>query len=179
MSEVVEMGKARLVRAVSRGYRNWKTQFGEDFGMETKLSDLSPETLAFLTRGGDRSTFYLFDLIMNIQNLGSGFEFHEMESPEKMAVMDCHLFLLDRMRFEYLKRLGWLEQYPGEEYTLVELVQHFDRIRANLQATAPLLDRGHPDWDSYNAMSPFEKEEFIGKLTAKAIRELEDHSTTL
>lgn len=179
MSEVVEMGKARLERAVSRGYRNWKTQFGEDFSRATKISGLSPETLAFLTRGGDRSTFYLFDLIMNIQNLGSGFEYHEMESAEKIAVMDCSLFLLDRIRFEYLKRLGWLEGYPGEEYTMVELVLHFDRIGANLQAAAPLLVRDHPDCDRYNAMTSFEKEEFIRKLMARAIKELEGHSTTL
>ena len=179
MSEVVEMGKARLDRAVSRGYRNWKTQFGEDFGRATKLSNLSPETLTFLARGGDKSTFYLFDLIMNIQNLGSGFEFHELESPEKRAVMDLSLFLLDRVRFEYMKRLGWLETYPGEESTLVELVLQFDKIGPNLHAVSPSLGRGHPDYDRFRAMTAFEKEELVRKLMAKAIKEMKDHSTTL
>ena len=179
MTEVVDLEKARLDMAVNRGYRNWKTRFGEDFGIQTRLAHLSLETLAFLAGGKGKSTFYLFDLIMGIQGLGSGFEFHEQESAKKIAVMDRYIFLLDRVRFEYMKRLGWLEGYPGEEYTLVELILQYDRIGANLQVGTAVLAKTHPSYGTFCAMNAFEKEEFLRKLMAKAIQEIEDHSTTL
>jgi hypothetical protein len=173
------MGKARLERAVSRGYRNWRTRFGEDFGRMTTLSDLSPETLTFLARGGEKGTFYLYDLIMNVLDLGSGFEFHELGSAAKRSVLDIHLFLLDRVRFEYMKRIGWVDTYPGEETPLVELILQFEETGANLQAVLPSLGRGHADYDRFSAMATFEKDEFMRKLMAKAIQGMADHSTTL
>lgn len=179
MTEVVELEKARLDMAVKRGYRNWKTRFGEDFGVQTRLADLSFETLAFLAGGRGKNTFYLFDLIMGVEGLGSGFEFHDLESAKKIAVMDRYIFVLDRVRFEYMKRLGWLEGYPGEEYTLVELIRQFDRIGPNLQLGPAELAKTHPGHDKFGNMNAFEKEEFLRKLMAKAIQELEDHSTTL
>ncbi|RPJ20685.1 MAG: hypothetical protein EHM26_05105, partial [Desulfobacteraceae bacterium] len=74
MTEVIELEKAKLDMAVRRGYRNWKSQFQEDFGPDTRLSDISTKTLSLLAYGKDKSTFYLFDLVMNLRSLGSGFE---------------------------------------------------------------------------------------------------------
>ena len=79
MTEVIELEKAKLDMAVRRGYRNWKSQFQEDFGPDTRLSDVSIKTLTMLAQGKDKSTFYLFDLVMNLRSLGSGFEFSELD----------------------------------------------------------------------------------------------------
>jgi len=179
VTEVVEIQKARLVMAARKGYRNWKTQFREDFGLETRLSDLSTRTLVSLAHGKDRSTFYLLDLIMNLENRGSGFEFSEIDPKEKIAVLDRYLFLLDRIRFEYMKRLGWLENYPGEEYTLVDLVLRFERLAPRLQANTPTLSRDHSAFEEFRSMNMFEREELIRKLIPKALKHMEDHATTL
>jgi hypothetical protein len=53
MTEVIELEKAKLDMAVRRGYRNWKSQFQEDFGPDTRLSDISTKTLALLAHGKD------------------------------------------------------------------------------------------------------------------------------
>jgi len=79
MTEVIELEKAKQDMAVRRGYRNWKSQFQEDFGSDTRLSDISTKTLSLLAYGKDKSTFYLFDLVMNLRSLGSGFEFTELD----------------------------------------------------------------------------------------------------
>lgn len=179
MTEVVDMEAARLGMAVRRGYRNWKSQFQEDFGVETKLADISSKTLASLAQGKEKSTFYIFDLIMSLTNLGSGFEFGDLSGKEKMAVMDRYLFLLDRIRFEYMKRLGWLEEYAGAEFTLVEMVIRFDQLAPRLQAKIPLLSRNHPAYQEFCGMNAFEKEELIRKMIPKALKEMQDHSTTL
>ena len=179
MTEVIELEKAKLDMAVRRGYRNWKSQFQEEFGPTTRLADISRKTLCMLAHGKDKSTFYLFDLVMNLRNLGSGFEFSELDPKEKMGVMDQYLFLLDRVRFEFMKRLGWLEAYPGEDFTLVEMVLRFEHIAPRLQAMVPLLSRSHSEYEDYRKMSAFEKEEMVRKLIPKALKEIENQSDTL
>ncbi|MBW1769300.1 MAG: hypothetical protein JRJ65_19925 [Deltaproteobacteria bacterium] len=179
MSDVVDLEKARLDMMSRRGYRNWASRFGEDFGLETRFCHISLKSLVFLAQGKDKSTFYLFDLIMNLLSLGSGFEFNELNSKEKMTVMERYLFMLDRVRFEYMKRLGWLEGYPAEEFTLVELIVHFDHLAPGLQARTPNLREDHPDYDKFRNLNAFEREELIRELIPKALKEIQDHSTTL
>ncbi|MBW2129263.1 MAG: hypothetical protein JRH13_07845 [Deltaproteobacteria bacterium] len=179
MTEVVEIASARLELAVKRGYRNWKTRFKEAFGRETRFAHLSDPTLAVLARGKDEGTFYLFDLIMSLEHLGSGFEFGELDPRRKIAVMDRYLFLLDRLRYEYMKRKGWLAEYPGEEFSLVELLLSYERLAPRLQAETPILSKDHPAYEGFSKMSAFEREEFIRRLIPEALRELEDQSTTL
>ena len=178
MTDVVDIGKAKIEMTVRRGYRNWSSRFGEDFGLSTRLSHISLRTLEHLAEGRENSTFYLYDLIMGLENLGSGFEFNELHPKEKMFVLDRHLFLLDRVRFEYMKRLGWLDSYAGEEFTVVEVITKFEDLAPGLQAKTPLLHEDHLQYGEYCKMTPFEKEEFIRKLISKALMKMKDHSTT-
>ena len=179
MSEVVDLQKAKLAMAVRRAFRNWRSQFQEAFGPDTRCAGLSDKTLTLLVHGKDKSTFYLFDLIMTLDNLGSGFEFNELNPKEKMAVMDRYLFLLDRLRYEYMKRLGWLSDYPGEEKTLVDLILHFDESAPELQARTPMLSSDHPAYEKFCSMNTFEREECVRKLIPEALKGLQNHSTTL
>ncbi len=179
MTEVLSLEEARIELAIRKGYRNWRSQFHEEFNRKTRLSEISMKTLAQLALGRDESTFYLFDLIMNLRNLGSGFEFSELKPEEKMQVMDQYLFLLDRIRFEYMKRIGWLEAYPGEESPLVDLVMRYDQIGEHLQRSTPLLNREHAAYAEFREMNSFEREEFVRKLIPRALKEIQDQSTTL
>jgi hypothetical protein len=179
MKKVVDLEEARLELAVSKGYRNWISQFGEDFGLQTRLSHISTKTLAFLARGREKSTFYLYDLIMNLLNLGSGFEFEELNPEGKMRVVDRFLFLLDQIRFEYMKRLGWLESYPGEEFTMVDQVMGYNQLAPYIRGKMPSLSQEHPAYQRFCLMNDFEKGELIRKLIPKAIIETQNQSTTL
>ena len=174
MKEVVDLEKARLALTAKKAYRNWASKLGESFSSETQLSHLSLKSLVFLAQAKTKSPFYLYDLIMNLMNLGSGFEFNELPSKQKMAVVDRYLFLLDRIRFEYMKRLGWLERYPGEDLTLVDLVVRFEELAPGLQTKPPLLSPKHPEHERFSKMGAFEKEEFIRKLIPKALKEMQD-----
>lgn len=179
MSRVIDIEEGRLLVAVKRGYRNWENRFKESFGPETRLSQISSATLSYLAQGRDKGTFYIYDLIMNLQHLGSGFEFNELNPKKKMAIIDQYLFVLDRIRFECMKRLGWLKSYPGEEFPLVELIVNFDKIAPSLQAKIPVLDQDHDCHEEYEAMNTNDKEAFIRKLIPKALEEIQNYSTTL
>ena len=179
MEDIVDFEKARLEKMAQRGYRNWMSQLGEDFHVGTRPSHISIKALGLLARGKETTVFCLYDLIMNLENLGSGFEFNELNPKEKMAVIDRYLFLLDRIRFEYMKRLGWLEGYPGEEFTLVELITRFEELASELQGKTPALSQQHPGYKRFCNMNALEREQFIRKLIPKALSKIQDHSTTL
>ncbi len=179
MSRVIDLKENRLIMAAKRGYRNWESHFKEEFGLNTQFSQISFKTLSCLAQGKDKGTFYLYDLIMRLKNLGSGFEFNELSPKKKMAVIDQYLFLLDQIRFECMKRLEWLESYPGEEFTLVQLITQFDKLAPRLQATIPILSQGYPGYKRYSSMNTFDKEVFVRKLIPKVLEEVQGYSTTL
>lgn len=179
MTQVIDLEEGRLLLAVKRAYRNWESRFKEEFGLDTRLSQISLKTLSFLAQGKDKGTFYLYDLIMNLQGLGSGFEFNELSPKKKMAIIDQYLFLLDQIRFECMKRLGWLTSYPGEDFTLVELIKQFYRLAPSLQAKVPILSRDHAGYEQYSAMNTYDKEGFVRKLIPDVLKEMQDYSTTL
>jgi len=179
MSQVIDLKKGKALIAAKRGYRNWASRFKEEFDLETRLCNISLPTLSYLAQGEGKGTFYLYDLIMGLNDKGSGFEFNELGQKDKMAIIDQYLFLLDRIRFECMKRLGWLESYPGEEFTLVEMVTQFDRLAPNLQAKVPLLSQDHPGYREFLTTSTFDQEGFIRKLIPRLIKEIENYSKTL
>jgi hypothetical protein len=179
MKKVVDLKEAKLLLAVKRGFRNWKGRFQQDFDIETRLSDVSAEALSFLAQGREKGSFYIYDLIMSLQNLGSGFEFDALNPGQKMAVIDRYLFLLDRIRFECMKRLGWLESYPGEGIPMVTLMADFERLAPSLQAEVPLLRSTHPGYREYVALHPLDREAFIRRLIPKAVKEIQDAASTL
>lgn len=179
MTKIIDLEEGRLQVSLSKGFRNWKSKFNESFGKDTRLGDLSFETLSFLAQGKDKATFYLYDLIMNLHGWGSGFEFNGLSPKQKMAVIDRFLFVLDRIRFECMKRLGWLESYPGEEHTLVNMVIGFENLAPSLEAETPVLSRGHPRYKDYATMQTHDREGLIRGLIPKALREIRNQSSTL
>lgn len=179
MTRVIDFEEERRLITAKRAYRNWVNRFHEDFGPQTRLRDISMETLSFLAQGKESSAFYLYDLIMESRNMGSGFEFNDLHPKQKMLVIDQYLFLLDRIRFECMKRLGWLQTYPGEGFSLVALVMQYDEVAPGLQANIPQLSEDHPDYDRFSTISTYDKEGFVRKLIPKLMKALENYATTL
>lgn len=172
-NEVIDLRKARLELAAKRGYRNWVTRFKEAFYFKTRPCDISSETLSHLAKGKGENAFCLYDLIMNLLELGSGFELNELDSEEKMTVIDRYLFVLDIIRFEYMKRAGWLESYPGENLALAEVIIDFTKLGPSLKARLPDLSPDHPNYNLFLEMNTFEKTEFIRKLIPEILKEIE------
>ncbi len=172
MSGVVDLERARQEKKVKKGFKNWTGLFKSRFGISTRMEDIPDKALAFLAEGSRNSSFYYYDLIMSLKDKGSGFGFNELDPSEKLNVIDMHLFLLDRIRYEYMKRLGWLDSYPGEENTLVELVMEFNELAPDIQARPAVLRQDHPRYREYISKNLFEKEELIRKLIPEALKKI-------
>lgn len=179
MKKVINIEEAKFYIRVKKGYRNWRNKFKENFGPETRLKNITMPTLAFLAKGKGESVFYIYDLIMNIRELGSALEFSVLDPNEKMFVIDQYLFLLDQIRFECMKRLEWIESYAAEAYPIAILIRDFEQIVSLVQAKPPLLSSRFPGYKKYESLSDFDKETFIRRLIPKALQKISSYSTSL
>ncbi len=179
MKKVINIEDGRFYIRVKKGFKNWRSRFKENFGPDTRLKNITMPTLAFLAKGKGESIFYIYDLIMNIRELGSAMEFGSLNPNEKMFVIDQYLFLLDQIRFECMKRLEWLKSYPSETYPLPILVRDFEEIVSFLHAKPPLLSPHFPGYKEYKSLSDFDKETFIRRLIPKVLEKIDSYSTTL
>ncbi len=175
MTEVISLEQGKLQILAKRSFRNWKSRFKEAFSTDTCLGHVSFETLSFLAQDKEKGTFYFYDLIMGLNRLGSGFEFNELSPQKKMRVIDQYLFLLDRIRYECMKRIGWMSHYPGEEVPLVEMIIRFDDVAPNLQGQIPSMNPNFEGSKEFFSVTPYEKEGVIRKLIPKLMKELKDH----
>ena len=179
MKKVIPIEDARFYLRVKKGFKNWKNKFKEDFGPETRLEDVSMSALAFLAKGKGESVFYIYDLIMNVRELGSAMDFSRLDPNKKMLVIDQYLFLLDQIRFECMKRLNWLESYASEKYPLAILIRDFEKVISFVQARPPILSAQFPEYKKYESLNDFDKETFIRRLIPKALQKISSYSSTL
>jgi hypothetical protein len=169
MTKVVDIQTYRSKIAMQRAFGPWEKRFGESYGFKTTLSDLSDKTLFFLSEPGETGVIAYYELIMGILNYGPGAKFNYLPNSEQMRVVDIHLFLADQIRFEVMGRLKWLVDLPCEKYTLVEMVQNFDTIKAACKAKPPELSASHPDYRSYQSVTNGDKEVFIRRMLRDAL----------
>jgi len=169
MGKIVSLRSFKEKQASERGYRTWRLSFKEDFDVDTKVTNISDRTLAFLLKPGVKGQALLYDLIMGALGLGSGAKFFYLEGDNKMKVLDISLLLLDQVRFECMRRLGWICDFPGEKYTLLELINDFDHIKDTFTPRYPTVLESNPEYEDYQQRYPGDQEMFIRRQIPQAI----------
>ncbi len=172
MAEVIDLEGFRAKMAADQGFRTWLARFQEQFGPETRLQDLSDSTLLFLSSPGDENLYALFDLVMGVRGLGGSVRFRldDLEDATKLKIMDTAFALMDRMRFELMRRLGWLEEAPGGGQPIIQLVEDVWRRETDFAREVPRLSGEHPDYETYNRLNPMDRAVFIRRLIPKAVQ---------
>ncbi len=77
------------------------------------------------------------------------FRLDDLEYAVKLKIMDTALALVDRVRFELMRRLGWVEGVPGGERPIIQLVQEAWRRQVEFAREIPRLAADHPDYQAY------------------------------
>jgi hypothetical protein len=171
MSQLLDLTAYRSKVFEQRAFGPWRKRFGESYGAETRLADLSDSTLYFLAKPGEAAALAYYELIMGILGLGEGPKFYYLDDKVQLRVIDVHLFLADRVRFELMRRLGWVTSFPGENDTLVEMVQAFEATQAEARQEPVVVSRSHPEYNAYNKLINAEKQVFIRRKLLKALGE--------
>lgn len=171
MAEVIDLERFRSKVAADQGFRSWLARFEEQFGPDTRLLDLSPSTLLYLATPGEENLYVLFDLVMGARGLGGSLRFRldDLDNDTKMKIMDCAFALVDRVRFEVMRRLGWVTMVPEEEVPIIALVDRAWRLGARFGQEAPTLAPEHPEFPAYARLSPMDRVVFLRRLIPRAV----------
>jgi hypothetical protein len=169
MAEVIQLESFKRKQAAIRGFKTWLQRFSERLDEQTKLSDLSDKTLAFLISPGDQNIFVLYGLVMGVKDFGTVADFFDLDKADKMEVIAVSIYLLDHFRFECMRRLNWLLDDAEQPLPIVELIEQASRSRNKGRALVPQLCESHPKYHSYQELSDSERETFMRKQIPAAI----------
>jgi len=171
VAEVVDLDRFRRKLAADKGFRTWLKRFQDQFGPDTRLADLAPETLLYLATPGEENLYVFFDLVMGAKGLGGALRFRldDLESSTKLRIMDAAFALMDRARFEIMRRLGWVNEIPGENAPLIALVQQAWEEGSDLARQVPRLAPDHPDYPAYQKLGSIDQGTAIRRLIPRAI----------
>lgn len=174
MAQVINLDRYKSDQIAQKAYKDWHRRFKETFTFDTCLSDLSDRTLLYLASPEDKSVNAFYELIVSVleslcENLSS--TSRSVDPKSDMDLMDIHLYLADRVRFEMMKRLNWLTTYPGEGVSIILLIKDYKRNKYESFTNPPILSPEHPGFKDYQSLIKREKELFVRKLFVPALLE--------
>ncbi len=169
MTNIVNLQTYRNKTIEQRGFGPWLKRFGESYNNETRLSNLSDKTLFFLAQPGENSAVAYYELIMGVLGLGEGLKFYYLDKKDQLTIMDIHLFLADQIRFEMMHRLNWLESFPCDQYTILDIVRHFDRVKIFCKDKHPELASSRHDFKTYSKLMRGDKDIYIRRMFREAL----------
>jgi len=171
VAEVVDLERFRRKLAADKGFPTWLKRFQDQFGPDTRLGDLAPETLLYLATPGEENLYVYFDLVMGAMGLGGAVRFRldHLETPAKLRIMDAAFALMDRVRFELMRRLGWVEGVPDADTPLIALVQEAWQQGAAFARRVPPLVPSHPDYEVYRKLTPLDQGTAVRRLIPRAV----------
>ncbi len=170
MADIISLDRFKLQAVATKALEYWNKRFPEKLGLDTRFADLTDSTLAFLIQPGEESIWATYELILAMKNLGGKARFFFMEDKEKMVIIDVGMFLLDQFRFECLKRLGWIDSYPAENYPILELINNYDVLSSKIRNQNPILSKTHPRYDDFQRATKLDKEVIIRRLFPEALK---------
>jgi hypothetical protein len=169
MNKIVDLQAFREKALEQRSFTPWQKRFGESYGTHTRLSDLSDKTLFSLAQPGESSSAAFYEIIMGALDLGAAAKFYYLPNDEQMKVVDIHLLLADHVRFEMMRRLGWLTRLACQNISLIEMIQQFEAMKQQSKLHPPELNDSHPDYAAYRQLTRGDREVFIRRMLPDAI----------
>jgi hypothetical protein len=169
MAKIFDLNAYRIKAVEQRGFGPWRARFAESYDSKTRLADISDKTLHYLAQPGEASSIAYYELVMGILDLGAALKFHYLSNKQQLIVVDLHLFLADQVRFELMRRLGWIQNFAGEAYTLLEMVQNFDHVINECRRKPPQMAASNPAVITYTTLTNGDKEVFLRRMLQEAI----------
>jgi len=169
MTKVVDLESFRDKTLEQKCFGAWQQRFGEAYGTPARASDLSDKTVFSLAQPGENSAVAFYELIMGALDLGPAAKFYYLSNDEQMRVVDIHLLLADQVRFEMMRRLGWIQNLPGAQLSLIEMVRQFEKLKLQAKTSPPELNESHPDYGVYRQLARGDKEVFIRRMLQEAV----------
>jgi hypothetical protein len=169
MNKIVDLERYRTHALRQRCFGAWEKRFNEKYSLSDRLADISDQSLYRLACPGDDSNQAFYEVIMGTLELGPAARFGYLEDDDKLRVVNIHLFLVDMIRFELMRRLGWICRYAAFNERIVELVHRSENMKDRCQNQGPKLVSTHPKYDEYCKLIPRDKDAFVRSLLTDAL----------
>lgn len=171
MGEVIALDEKRRRLRARRAFHLWERRFGRLFDENTSVHDLPDEVLAVLVQPGDACTRLVQSLVVRVMTGEDAPDLEGLRPPQKIRAIDLTLLMVDQIRFECMRRLGWVEADPRAHWPIVDfLVRHADGDAPAAQQTPSLLP-SHPLYAQYEKTFAGDRAAFVRKLIPRAIEE--------
>jgi hypothetical protein len=177
VADILDMKEKRQQLTAKRGFEGWNRRYSEHFNEYTRPVDVSDLTLGKLIQPGEESSSAFNEFIMGVQKLGAGARFDFLENLDKMEIMDITLFLIDQLRFEAMRRKGWIDDLPTSTVPLVELVAEFPVRFSHERHYTPPLSARHPRYSEYQKTFEGDRPAFIRRLIPEILEIYKKNAT--
>jgi hypothetical protein len=176
MAEIFSLEAVKNQKAARRGFREWRRRFTPlpVLNEHTLWSDLPDEIILFLAEDDKRGRLIIHDLLMGVLGLGSGYEFESLPSEKLIPLLDIYFLFIDLVRFECMRRLGWVHEIPLGNKPIIGLVGEYKHGYSPSLADTPKLNPGHPAYPEYALLDAMEKRAVIRRLIPEAVKQFEE-----
>ncbi len=168
MAEVVDIGSARRSKVAGPAFSNWEKRLGFTPGPDEALDAIPDKILIELAELGNEGVLALYDVVLGVRGWGVGEAFNYLEPGRKMEALDSYLFLADQVRFEVMRRLGWLGATVCSEVPIADLALNHKHLMARV-AEPPMLLRAYPRYEEMSKRLEMEPEAAIRSIIPEAL----------
>jgi hypothetical protein len=147
----------------------WQRQFGETYRVKDGLAGIANTVLRFLAEPSDRSDQAYGALIWAVLEPDDPKAFSCQSRQQQSRILDIQFYLTDRIRFEMMRRLGWLCGYVGDTKTIPAIILGFDALQYQDFEDPPKLSPDHQGYADYQRLIPREKGVFVRRLYPEAL----------
>ncbi len=169
MVEIIPLATYRQQSMLRVGFKRWRYRFDQTFDAHTGLADLTPNTLYQLSLPGGEAITDLYSLIIGFLGYGQEVAFDDLDSKAQTLVLDIHLFVSDQLRFEMMDRLGWLERFSGNRFSLLDIVRKFELVKQSCIRQPPALAKNHSGYETYCPLFDLDQQVFLRRLFPDAM----------
>lgn len=171
MGEVIALHERRRRIRARRAFSLWEKHFHRLFDESTAVRDLPDAVLAVLIQPGEQSTRLLQSLVVKILTGDEAADLEGLPPSRKIQAIDVTLLLVDQIRFECMRRLGWVESDPRAEIPIVDLLDQYVSGEVTGPQFTPGIHPHHPLYAEYQKTFAGDQGAFVRKLIPRAIEE--------
>lgn len=171
MGELIALDEKRRRLRARRVFYPWERRFRCLFDEHTSVRDLPDAVLAVLIQPGEQNTRLVQSLVLRILTGESDADLEKLSSDRKILTIDVTLFLVDQIRFECMRRLGWVEADPRVDTPIVDLVDQAAQGNMTAMHATPAILASHPLYAEYQKTFVGDQGAFVRKLIPRAIEE--------
>jgi hypothetical protein len=175
MDKVVSLESKKNQKAAKRGFREWQRLFRSlpILDEHTCWGDLPDDLILFLAEDDEGGRQIIHDLLMGALGWGSGYDFESLPSEKIIPLLDVYFILIDLVRFECMRRLGWVYELPLGYKPIIGLIREFNQGSLPVLTDPPKLAPNHPDYPEYALLNEMEKQAFIRRTIPEAVKQFQ------